>query len=143
MPPDFRHQLVIEREVVNTQQLPAKVLVRFDEMMEIGARVVLAGVAMASGIKRLFREFVCAASQSDFALRSKRDSALCELGGDDAIKHIHATMHGFEDVNGGADSHEITWTIHRHMLGREVCESVALFVGFADREPADRETVEG
>ena len=133
---------MIEREIVDTEEVPAEVLAGFREMVEVAARVVLACVAVTVGVDGLFRKFVHGARQLEFSLRSEDRAALGELGGNDTVKHVHAAMDGFEEIDGGTDAHEIARNVLWKVIGNKAGELVALGVGLPDSEAADGETVE-
>ena len=80
---------------------------RLGQMMQIGAGIARAGGAGAGGIELFLGEFVNAAAQLQKAARGESAAALRDLRGDDAVEHVDAAMHGFEDVERRADAHEI------------------------------------
>ena len=88
------HQPMIERQIVNSQEMPAENFVGFDEMVQVGARVVAAGLAIALGVERLFGEFMHGAAQLKFPVRGERHAALRQLRRDDAVEHVDAAMDG-------------------------------------------------
>src|SRR5262245_44704513 len=102
-----------------------------------------AGLTVAARIDRLFYEFVDRAAELQFSLGGKRHAALRQLRWNDAVEHIDAAVHALEYVERRADSHQITRQHSRQMLGDELGHVVALAIGFADCESADRQTVEG
>ena len=104
---------------------------------------MLARVAVALRIERRFVEFVARSRHPEFAVRRKNRAALRELRRDDAIKHIHAAMHRFQNINRRANAHEVARQIFREKIGHEAGEFVALRMRFADGESADGESVEG
>lgn len=110
--------------------------------MEISARVAGAGRASALGIERVVGEFVNATAQLQIPARGKGAAALRDLSRDDAIEHVHAAMHGFEDIERRADAHEVAWTICRQKLRGEFAHVLALVLGLAHGQPADREPIE-
>ena len=65
------------------------------------------------------------------------------MGGDDAVEHIDAAVDGFEDVEGGADAHEVAGAVGGEEGGGEGAGVFAFGFGFADGEAADGEAVEG
>ena len=133
---------MIEREIVDTEEVPAEVLAGFREMVEVAARVVFARVAVTVGVDGLFRKFVHGARQLEFSLRGEDRAALGELGGNDTVKHVHAAMDGFEEIDGRTDAHEIARNVLWKVIGNKAGELVALGVGLPDSEAADGETVE-
>ena len=137
------HQLVVKGDVVVGEELPAEGFVALNQVVDVGARVGAAGGAGAAGVEWFFGEFIHGAAAVDFAVRGEGGAALGELGGDDAIEHVHAAVHGFEDVDRGAHAHEVAGQVFGQLGGDDAGELVALGVGFADGEAADGEAVEG
>jgi len=90
--------LVVKVEVVLPEELPAEVLAALCEVMQVGPRVARTGRASAERIERVLGEFVHAAAQLQESARRERRPALRDLRGDDAIEHVHAAVHGLEDV---------------------------------------------
>ena len=140
---DLAHEPVIKRDVVDAEQVPAEVFAGLGEVVEVGALVVAATVAVAVGVEGAVLEFVDGARDVEFAVGSEHGAALGELRRDDAVEHVHAAVDGLEDVDGRADAHEVAREIFGEVFGDEAGELVALGVGFTDGETADGEAVEG
>ena len=77
-------------------------------MMQISARVLAAGLAPAIGVERLFAQFIYGAAQLEFSMRGEDNSALGQLRWDNAVEHVDAAVHAFENVDGRAHAHQIT-----------------------------------
>src|SRR3954447_24051086 len=110
--------------------------------MQIGARIARAGWTKAIGIKLLLREFVNTAPQLQKAARRKGTTTLRDLRRDDAIKHINAAMHRFENVEGRADAHQVAWLVLWQQIGRKCADVFALIFLFADGKASNGETIE-
>ena len=113
---NLAHELVVEMEVVLSEELPAERLRAFGQMMEIRARVARAGRAGAVRIQLLLRAFVNAAAQLEKPARGESRAALRELRRHDAIEHVDAAMNGFEDIERRADAHEVARLVVRQQL---------------------------
>ena len=96
--PDLAHEPVVEVQVVLAEQVPAQRLVRLRQVVEIGARVVLAGRAGAAGVQRLVRVLVHAAAELQVAPRGEDAAALAEGRRQDAVEHVEPAVHGLEQV---------------------------------------------
>ena len=100
-------------------------LARLREMVEISARVARTRRAAALGIQRFVGKFIDAAPQLQIAARGEGRAALRDLRGDDAVEHVHAAMHRFENVERCADAHEVARAVVREELREDVCEFTA------------------
>ena len=124
------------------EELPAEVLAALREVMQVGPRVARTGRAGAERIERGVGEFVHASAQLQKSARRESGPALRDLRGDDAIKHVHAAVHGFEDVERRADAHEVARAIKREKLCGEFAGVLAFAAALADGEAADGESIE-
>ena len=140
--PNLAHELVIEVKIVLPEQLPAEGFARLGEVMQVSAGVARAGRAGAGGIELFLGEFVNAAAHLQKAARGEDGAALRHLRRHDAIEHVHAAMHRFEDIERRADAHEVARLVVRQKLRGEFAQVLALALAFADRESADGESVE-
>src|SRR5712692_2048429 len=112
-------------------------------MVHVRARVVLAGLAIALGINRIFAKFMHGAAQLQFAMRRKGHSSLCQLRGNNTVKHIDPTVNALENIDRGAHTHEITRESVRQMFCDESRQLVALTLSFADGQTANGEAIKG
>ena len=110
------HQPMIERQIVDGQEMPAQDLVGLDEMVQVGARVVPASLTAAMGVDRPLRKLMHGSAQLNLPLRGENDAALRELGGDDAVEHVDAAMNGFQQIDRRAHAHEIARQMRRKMI---------------------------
>ena len=69
-------------------------------------------------------------------------AAAAELGGQHAIKHVHAAMNGFEHIERSAHAHEVARPILRQKARGEFARILALGLPFTHGQSADREAVE-
>ena len=111
-------------------------------MVEVRARVMLAGMAVAFGVDRFLGEFVHGATEMKFTVRGKRRAALRELRGNDAVEHVDAAVHGFENIDRCAHAHQVTGQMGGQLFSHHTGELVAFVMRFADREAADGNAVE-
>jgi hypothetical protein len=109
-----------------TEKLPTKRLLAFGEMVQIGAVVTRTGGARTIRVQRFQRVFVNSSAELQEAARSEATPPLGQLGGDNAVKHVHSAMHGFQDIQGCADSHEIAGAVLRQQGGGEFAGILAL-----------------
>ncbi len=139
---DFAHELVIEVNVMLAEQLPAEGFLCLGEMVEIGAGIARASRARAGGVELVLGELVNAAPQLQESARGEGASALGDLRGNDAVEHVHAAMHGFQDVERRADAHEVARLVAGQEFRAQGAHVLALALSLSDREPADRKAVE-
>src|SRR5947199_10760259 len=112
-------------------------------MVNVGARVLAAGLAIASVIDRLLEKFMHGAAQLKFSLGCKGHPSLCQLRGDNAVEHIDPAVNTLENIHRSADAHEITRKLFRQMFGHESRHFVALAMRFAYGQPSDSQAVKG
>ena len=141
--PDLAHEPVVEVQVVLPQQLPAQRLVRLRQVVEIGARVVLAGRAGAARVERLVRVLVHAPAQLQVAPRGEDPAALAEGRRQDAVEHVEAAVHGLEQVERRADAHQVARPVPRHSRGGLLADVLPLVAPLAHGQSADGQAVEG
>ena len=136
------HELQVEMQVVDGRKRPAERFFCLEEVAQVGAAVVAAAVAVAFGIEREvvavgeFRALVAEHSPAGV-----NEAVLGVFRGQDAVEHVHATLHKFEQVPRSADTHHVAGAV----LGQIVCAKVRNFVhdfdGFAHGESAHRVAV--
>src|SRR6266480_1918288 len=112
-------------------------------MVNVGARVLAAGLAIASGINRLLEKFMHGAAQLKFSLRREGHPSLCQLRGDNTVEHIDPAVNALENINRSADAHEITGKLFRQIFGHESRHLVALTMRFAYSQPSNSQAVKG
>ena len=140
---DLPHHLVIEEDVVLAEERPAERLLGLGEVMQIAARILGADRALAQGVDLLLRELIDRAAQLQDATRGIRRSELGDFVRDDAVEHVDAAVDGFEEVERGADAHQVARLVVREHRRGDLTRVFALGLAFADREAADGEPVEG
>ena len=140
---EFPHELVVEEDVVFADELPAEGFVGFREVVEVGAGVAGAGGTGADGVEGGVGKFVDAAAELDKAAGGESAAAAGNLRGDDAVEHVDAAVDGFEDVERGADAHEVAGFVAGEEFGSVGAGVFAFGFGFADGEAAEGEAVEG
>ena len=137
------HQPLVKISIMLAQQLPAEWFGRFRKVMQIRSRKARAGRARAGGVQRFLRKTVNAAAQLQHAARRKHASALGDLRGHDAVEHVHSAVDRLQNVQRGADAHQVTRLVVRHQPGREIAHCFPLVLGLADSQAADGKSVKG
>jgi len=137
------HQPHIEMQIVQSEQLPALGLMHAIEMKQISDGVGLAGIAGTCGIDRPLHALIRGAPQIAPAETGECNPLPRQRRRQNAIEHIDAAMHGFEQIAGRAHSHEISRPILGQPLGHGGRAVLARRHGFAHREAADGKAVEG
>src|SRR3954470_14018223 len=102
--------------------MPAEELVRFDEMVQVGAGVFATSLAAAARVNGLVGKFINAPFQTEFPMRSENRATLGELRGNNAVEHIHAAVHRLENIERRTDAHEIARQVFGEMFGGEAGE---------------------
>ncbi len=133
---------MVEIDVVLSDEVPSEGFTGLCEVMQIGAVVATTGGTRALGIQRFEGELVDASAHLEETSRGEGASALSDLGRDDAIEHVHATAHGFEDIDWHADAHEVAGSVLWQEARGECADLLSGFAFFADGEATDRESVE-
>ena len=139
---DFAHELVVKIDVVLPDELPAEVFVALREVMQIRTRVARTRGAVAERIEFVLGEFINAATQLQKPTRSERAASLSDLCGNDAVKHVHAAMHCFEQIERRAYAHEVAREILREKLRGEFASVLTLAAALADCKAADGVSIE-
>ena len=124
-------------EVVDGVQLGAEDFVAFVEMVEVGAAVVAAGVAVAGGVEWAGVGFVAGVADAEQALAGEQMAVARVAGGHDAVEQVDSFGHGLDDVLRSADSHQVARAVRRHPRGAMAHHARHLLLGLAHRKPAD------
>ena len=66
--PNFRHEAVKEVDVVLAEKLPTERLLRFCEMVKVGAGMFATGLAIARRVEGLVGKFIHRAAEVQFSL---------------------------------------------------------------------------
>ena len=140
--PDFAHELMVKIDIVLPDELPAEVFVALREVMQISAGVACTRGAVAERIEFVLGKFIHAATQLQKPARSERAASLSDLRGDDAVKHVHAAMHCFEQIERRAYAHEVAREILREKLRGEFASVLPLAPALTDCEPPDGVSIE-
>ncbi len=110
--------------------------------MQISAREVLAGVAIAGRIQR--RIVVAMERVTDFQYTGigEQMAVAGVAGRHHAVEHVDATAHTFDQIFRLAYTHQVTRFVCRHEAWQVVQHLDHLVLGFAHRQTANRQTVE-
>ena len=110
------HQSHVKMNVVQAKQLPPLCLGNAVQVIQIGNRIRRTGRAVASGIDRSLHRPVGGAPQVPPAHAGERHALFRQRGGQDAIEHVDAAMHGLEEVERRSHTHQIPRPLRRQEL---------------------------
>lgn len=133
----FADEPEVEGEVVDGGDLHGEDFSADEEMPEEGfgvKSVHIGGTIFLDG-----REVVSpfAVADIDGALGGKEHAVASVAGWHDAIEHIDPSLDAFEDVDGGADAHEVAWAVFGEDVVDDFNHVVHNFGGFADGKTSD------
>ena len=111
-------------------------------MVQISARVVPAGDAIALGIEGSLGEFVHGPPQLKFPVRGKGQAALRALRRHDAVEHVDASMNGLEQIQRCAHTHQVARQARRQNICDAPRNGITLEMGLTDSKAANRQTIE-
>src|SRR6202043_2926707 len=111
-------------------------------MPEVAAAEMAAGVASAIRLDRIGVLLVYCIADIEHTRPREQMRIPSMPRGHHAIEHDDAAPHRFEDVLRSAHAHEIARFVRRHVRHQAVEHPDTLDGGFADREAADRKTLE-
>ena len=111
-------------------------------MAQIGPRKRATRVAPARWIERPGVVGMAGVLDVQKALARENPPVPCVTGRHDAVEHVHTGRHGFEQVEGGPDAHQVLRPLGRQQR-RRVRDHLVHTVGrLADAQPANRIAVE-
>ena len=103
---------------------------------------VAAGIAPAAGLDGLQVVLVLGVADAHRAERGEVVAVARVAGRHDAVEHVHAARHRFHQVLGPAHAHEVARLVRRQLRAGVLQHRIAFGLGLADRQAADRVTVE-
>ncbi len=127
----------VKVKVVDRDKTQAEDLLGFDEVTEISAGEVAAGVAFAAQLDGggVFGEG--GVFKVEGACGGKCGAVASKAGGKHAIKHVHSTRNHFDDLRRGAESHCVPWAVLREE-GNGIFDGAEHFVfGFPHTDASD------
>ena len=136
------HQLHVEVNVVQTQQLPPLRFAYSIEMIEIGDRIGPAGMAMALRVEGPLPVSIGSTPQIPTTHTGECHALFRKRRWQYAVKHVDTPVHGLEQIPRSSHAHEIAGTIRRQEFGDDGRALLALGATFSHGEAADREAVE-
>ena len=138
---DLPHQALIKMQVMLTHQIPSQRLVGLGQVVQVSPGIFLAGRTWTGRIRRLLTEFIDRAPKLQQPSRGENRPALGQLRWNDAVKHVHAPVHGFKKIKRRAHPHQISRPIRRQQRRRIRTHIFALALGLAHSQPTNSKTV--
>lgn len=129
-------------QVVLSDEGPGQWLAGREEVPKVGSGVATTHRARAARVERRRLFCVDATPEVDPADAGVGAPALRHRGGQDAIKEVHAAVYAFEEVEGGPDAHEVSWSARRKAFTDDSGLGLTLFARLPDGEPPDGVAVE-
>lgn len=135
-------EVEVEVEVVDGDKPESEDFLCFNEVAEVGAGEVAAGVAFATGFDGggVFGEGGVFEVQS--AGGGEGGAVAGEASGEDAVEHVNAAGDYFDDLWRGAEAHGIAGVVLREEGNGIFDGAEHLMLGFADADAADGVAVE-
>ena len=115
----------------------AEHLVAFVEMVQVSATVMAASVAITTLLNRTQVALVDGIAQLQRAEAGEKVSIARVARWHDAIKHINATAHAFDNILRLTDAHQVTRLGHGQMRQGVLQRRIAHFQRLADRQTAN------
>ena len=135
---DLCHQVIIEIAIVKHREPHAEHFVRLEQMADIAARIKAASGTVTVGVDRKRIALIFLVIDIHRALPCE-DIAMTRVSGrHNAVKEVDASVNGFENIDGRADTHEIAGLILGHK-GLNGIDDVIHHLGFF----TDGKTAEG
>ena len=113
----------------------------FEQVMQIGAGMVLTGRASAIRVQRARVAAMARVANIDHAPAGEGLAGTARARRQDAIEHVDAARHRAIQIGRFADPHQIARPVDRHRWHGEVEDREHLRLPLADCQPADRVTV--
>lgn len=101
------HQVEEEVHVVGGQQDVAQDFIGPDQVAEVGATEIMAGVAAAGGVQRGGVTGVLGIVQVEPAAQEHGCAVAGQPGGQDAVEDVYAAQDSVDQVFGRADAHQV------------------------------------
>ena len=134
---DALHQPEQVAQVVDRRQPSAGDLARLDEMADVRAGEIPAGVAVAALFNRAEIVGVLRVADNQTPLIGKAGAVARNAGGEHAVKHINAAIHALHEAIRAAHAHQIARLVHRHIGHHRVEHAIHDGLRLADGKAAD------
>ena len=135
-------EVEVEVEVVDGDEAEAEDFLCFDEVAEVGAGKVAAGVAFATRFDGggVFSEW--GVFEVQCAGGGKGGAVAGEASGEDAVEHVNAACDHFDDLRRGAEAHGVAGVVMREEGNSIFNGAEHLVFGFTDADAANGVAVE-
>ena len=122
---------------MNRVETGAQNLITAIKMMQIGARIVLTGIAVALRIQRSGIALVLRVADFHYAVGDKKVSIAGVARRHHAVKHINAAAHALHPVFRFAHAHQVARFICRDLRADVLQNAVHILFRLADSQTAD------
>ncbi|STQ13800.1 Uncharacterised protein [Enterobacter cloacae] len=113
---------------MNGIETRAQNLIATIEMMQIRARIIATGVAIALGIERTGVTLMLRVTDFHHAIGNKQMTVTCVTGWHDAVEHIDAAAHTFNQIFWLTHTHQVTGFIRRDLRADMFQNTVHVFL---------------
>ena len=139
---DLFHKLVVEIEVMKHGKAHSEAFLCLEKMADVGAAVKTASGALTIGVDGSVVLGKSLVEKIDLALPCEEIAVACVTAGHYAIEEINASADSLDDIEGGADAHEVSCLILGHIGLYRVDNAVHILGRLADCKTADGVAVE-
>ena len=128
---------MIEIEIVVGGEAGPQDFLRVKQMADVGPRVPLADGTITVRIERaeILREPRVLDIEDAFGRKQLPGS--CIAGGQYAVEHIYAPLHGIQYIYRRSDAHQVAWFFGWQQGGRPFNRFITVLRGFPDGKPAN------
>ena len=110
---DALHQAEQIAEIVNRRQPSARDFARLDEVADIGAGEVAAGITVAAFLQRTKVMRILRVADDQSSLIGEAGSVAGDARRQHAVEHIHAAVYALDQTIRTADAHQIAGLVRR------------------------------
>ncbi|MNP30244.1 hypothetical protein D3C76_1233080 [compost metagenome] len=122
---------------MNRVETRAQYFITTIKMMQIGTRIIATGIAIALGIKRAGIAFMLRITDFYHAVGHEQVTITGVAGRHNAVEHINAATHAFNQIFWFADAHQVTRFICRNLWANMFQNTVHVFFRFTHSQTAD------
>ncbi len=115
----------------------AQNLIATIEMIQVGARIIATGIAIALGIEWAGVAFMLRVTDFYHAIGHKQMSVTGVAGWHHAVKHIDTATNAFNQIFWFADAHQVARFISRDLRANMFQNTVHVLLGLAHCQTAD------
>lgn len=112
-------------------------LVATIEMMQVRARIIATGIAIALGIERAGVTLMLRVSDFHHAIGNEQMTVTRVSGWHNAVEHINAATYAFHQIFWFTHTHQVSWFIRRDLRADMLQNAVHIFLRLTHSQTAD------